>query len=100
MNFYHILNIKMTSWSVLVVNGADLTLISCTKNSSGTFFITRGGIDVSATFIGLEMIRDLYTYTLIYHRNILSIIICIELTYMKEMLKAPKGSLILNSRTV
>ena len=44
--------------------------------------------------------RDLYTYTLIYHRNILSIIICIELTYMKELLKAPIGSLILISRTV
>ena len=34
---------------VLVVHGDELTLISCTKNSAGKFFITEGGIDVSAT---------------------------------------------------
>ena len=55
---------------------------------------------MSVTFICFEIIRDLYTYTLGYHRNILFIIICIELLYMKPMLKAPVGSLILISRTV
>ena len=63
------------------------------------FFITGGGIDVSVTFISFEIIRDLYTHTLRYHRNVLFIIICVELTYTKPMLKAPIGSLILISRT-
>ena len=76
------------------------TLISCTKNLAGEFFIAGGGIDVSVTFISFEIIRDLYTYTLRYHRNVLFIIICVELTYTKPMLKAPIGFLILIFRTV
>ena len=85
---------------MLVVHGEELTLISCTKNFAGKFFITGGGIDVSVTFISFEITRDLYTYTLRYHRNVLFIIICIELTYMKPMLKALIGFLIRISRTV
>ena len=85
---------------LLVVHGEELTLISCMNNSAGKFFITGGGIDVSVTFISFEIIRDLYTYTLRYHRNVLFIIICVELTYTKPMLKAPISSLILISRTV
>ena len=85
---------------MLVVHVEELTLISCMKNSAGKFFITGGGIDVSATFISFEMIRNLYTYTLGYHKNVLFIIICVELTFMKQILKAPIGSFILISRTV
>ena len=66
---------------LLVVHGEELTLISCTKNSDGKFFITRDGIYVSVTFITFEITRDLYTYTLRYHRNVLFIIICADLTY-------------------
>ena len=44
-------------------------------------------------FISFKIIIDLYTSTLRYHRNVLFIIICIELTYIKPMLKAPIGSL-------
>ena len=43
---------------LLVVHGEELTLISCTKNSAGKSFITGRGIDVSATFISFEIIRD------------------------------------------
>ena len=49
---------------LLVVHGEELTLISCTKDSA---------------FISFEMFRDLYTYTLRYHRNVLFIMICVEL---------------------
>ena len=46
------------------MHSEELTLISCTKNSAGKFFITGGGIDVSVTFISFEMIRDLlYLYS-------------------------------------
>ena len=80
---------------LLVVHGEEVTLINRTKNSAGKFFITGGGMDVSATFISFGMIKGLYTSTLRYHRNVLFIIICVELTYMKQMLNAPIGSLIL-----
>ena len=82
------------------MHGEELTLISCTKNSAGKLFITGGGIDVSVAFISFEIIRDLYTDTLRYHRNVFFIIICVELTYTKPMLKATIGSLILISGTV
>ena len=87
--------------AALAVSGAwrGTNTDSCTKNSAGKFFIIGGGIDVSVTFISFEIIRDLYTYTLRYHRNVFFIIICVELTYTKPMLKA-LGSLILISRTV
>ena len=46
--------------AALAVSGARRgTLISCTKNSIWEFFITEGGIDVFATFISFEIIRDL-----------------------------------------
>ena len=44
-------------------------------------------------FISFKIIIDFYTSTLRYHRNVLFIIICIELMYIKPMLKAPIGSL-------
>ena len=45
--------------AALAVSGAWRgTLISCTKNWAGKFFITGGGIDVSATSISFEIIRD------------------------------------------
>ena len=52
------------------MHGEELTLISCTQNSAGKFFVTGGGIDVFVTFISFEIIRDLNTYTLRYHRRI------------------------------
>ena len=38
--------LESTQYLLLVVHGEELTLISCTKNSAGEFFITGGGIGV------------------------------------------------------
>ena len=80
---------------LLAVHGEELTLTSYRKNSVGKFFIRGGGTDVSATSISFETNKDLYTYTLRFDRNVLFTTVCVELMYMKQMLKAPIGSLIL-----
>ena len=83
-----------------MVHGEELTLISCTKNLAGKFFITGGGIDVSVTFISFEITRDLYTYTLRYHRNVLFHHNLRRANVYEANANALIGSLILISRTV
>ena len=69
-------------------HGEEQTQTRFTKNLAGKSFIIGDGTDVYVTFINCKVTKDHCTYTVKYHKNVLSVIIYEDQTCLTHLQKA------------
>ena len=92
---YFTKKLESTRYSAaLAVSGAwrELILTSFMKNLVGNFFTTGDGTDACVTSSNCVTIRDPYTYSLKYLKNVPFTTVYVDLVHMSQMLKVLRDS--------